>query len=194
MLANVLAVLAAFQAGGQTPPGPPPGMPGPAAGMPALPPGVPLPPADELPLSAATEWAEAAIAACKANGYNVTASYMNTEFNTKLVMRADAAMERTVEVARRKAYTVIKTGMTSGQYGISVGFKPGMRPTMVPGQPWGLPPGPNADQNMIVLAGGLPVKVRGKIIGAVSISGAPGGEKDEACAEAGLAKIADKLR
>lgn len=182
-----LAVLAAIQADGQTTPGTPPG-------MPAQPPGVPMPPADELPLSVATEWAEAAIAACKANGYNVTATYMNSEFNTKLVMRADATIPMTVEVGRRKAYTVIKSGMTSGQYGVSVGFQPGMRPTIVPGQPMGLPPGPNVDQNMIVLGGGLPVKVHGKIIGAVSISGAPGGEKDEACAEAGLAKIADKLK
>jgi uncharacterized protein GlcG (DUF336 family) len=182
-----LAVLAAIQADGQTTPGTPPG-------MPAQPPGVPMPPADELPLSVATEWAEAAIAACKANGYNVTATYMNSEFNTKLVMRADATIPMTVEVGRRKAYTVIKSGMTSGQYGVSVGFQPGMRPTIVPGQPMGLPPGPNVDQNMIVLGGGLPVKAHGKIIGAVSISGAPGGEKDEACAEAGLAKIADKLK
>jgi uncharacterized protein GlcG (DUF336 family) len=47
---------------------------------------------------------------------------------------------------------------------------------------------------MIVVAGGLPIKVNGKVVGAVSASGAPGGEKDAACVQAGLAAIAGKLR
>lgn len=176
-----LAALASLQAYGQAPPASPPSPP-------------PAPPADELPLAVATEWAQATIAACTASGYNVTAMYMNTELTPKLVMRADGARAMTVEVARRKAYTVIKTGMSSGDFGASVAPPAGTQaPPPAPGQPVAMPPGPNADPNMIVWAGGLPVKAGGKLVGAVSVSGAPGGDKDAACAEAGLAKIAGKL-
>ncbi|MEI9965807.1 MAG: heme-binding protein [Caulobacteraceae bacterium] len=51
-----------------------------------------------------------------------------------------------------------------------------------------------ADQTLITWAGGLPLSVDGQVIGAVGVSGAPGGEKDEACATAGLAKVAGRLR
>ena len=42
--------------------------------------------------------------------------------------------------------------------------------------------------------GGVPIKVGNEVIGAVGVSGAPGGEKDEACANAGIAKVADSLK
>ena len=43
-------------------------------------------------------------------------------------------------------------------------------------------------------AGGLPIKVGEDVIGAVGVSGSPGGDKDEACAKAGLDKVADQLK
>jgi uncharacterized protein GlcG (DUF336 family) len=42
--------------------------------------------------------------------------------------------------------------------------------------------------------GALPIKIGEEVIGAVGVSGAPGGDKDEACAKAGLDKIADQLK
>jgi uncharacterized protein GlcG (DUF336 family) len=46
---------------------------------------------------------------------------------------------------------------------------------------------------MVTALGGVPIKVGNETIGAIGISGAPGGDKDEACANAGLAKISDRL-
>jgi uncharacterized protein GlcG (DUF336 family) len=46
---------------------------------------------------------------------------------------------------------------------------------------------------MVTALGGVPIKVGNETIGAFGISGAPGGDKDEACANAGLAKISDRL-
>ena len=51
-----------------------------------------------------------------------------------------------------------------------------------------------ADTKLFARAGGLPVMAGGKMIGAIGVGGAPGGDKDEACAKAGLAKIADRLK
>jgi uncharacterized protein GlcG (DUF336 family) len=65
-----------------------------------------------------------------------------------------------------------------------------------PAQP--LPPGQAAPPATIPgtmnVAGGVPIKFGDVTIGAVGVSGAPGGDKDAACANAGIAKIADKLK
>jgi uncharacterized protein GlcG (DUF336 family) len=154
----------------------------------------PPPAADELPVATAMEFAQAAVAACEANTYKVTALVMGTDYSIKVLLRADGARGMTADIARRKAYTVLKTGKSSGDYGASVAPPAGTPAAQpAPGALPGLPPGPNVDQNLIVWAGGLPVKVGGKLVGAVSVSGAPGGDKDAACVEAGLAKIAAKL-
>jgi uncharacterized protein GlcG (DUF336 family) len=47
---------------------------------------------------------------------------------------------------------------------------------------------------IIAAQGALPIKIGDEVIGAVGVSGAPGGEKDEACCKAGLDKVADQLK
>ena len=136
-----------------------------------------------LPLDQAITVAQAAIAQCKANGYNVTVMVMDPDYATRLVLRSDAAAARTVEIARRKAYTVIKMRMSSGEFGKSV---PAPKTPPTPGT---MPPGVNGDDNLITFAGGKQIIVGGEVVGALSVSGAPGGDKDEACADAGLAKL-----
>jgi uncharacterized protein GlcG (DUF336 family) len=49
-------------------------------------------------------------------------------------------------------------------------------------------------EGTIDMGGGLPILVGREVIGAVAVSGAPGWEMDEACAKAGLARVADKLK
>jgi len=142
-----------------------------------------------LTLDLAVEAGQAAIAACKANGYDVTVTIVEPDLTTRLVLRADGARDFTVTAGYRKAYTVIKTGMSSGDFGKTV-------PAPPPGTavPKGLPGPVNGDANLITWAGGLPIVAGGAVIGAMSASGAPGGEKDEACVKAGLAKISDRLK
>jgi uncharacterized protein GlcG (DUF336 family) len=48
--------------------------------------------------------------------------------------------------------------------------------------------------NIIASPGALPIKVDEDVIGAAGASGAPGGDKDEACIKAGLDKVADQLK
>jgi uncharacterized protein GlcG (DUF336 family) len=139
-----------------------------------------------LPLASAIEIAQAALASCKASGYNVTVMIMDQDYATRLVLRSDAAGARTVEIARRKAYTVIKMGMSSGDFGKSV--PPAPAPAQ-PRPPGSMPPGVNGDDNLITFAGGKQLKLGDELVGAISVSGAPGGDKDEACVDAGLAKL-----
>ena len=48
--------------------------------------------------------------------------------------------------------------------------------------------------NITTARGALPIKIGEEVIGAVGVSGAPGGEKDEACVQVGIAKVADQLK
>ena len=111
----------------------------------------------------------------------------------KLVLRADGARGSTADTGRRKAYTALITGMSSGDYGASVGYPAGKPTPQLPGKPIGLPPGVT-DENLIVAEGGLPLKnAQGKIIGAISVSGALE-RKDGLCAQAALDKVAPLLK
>jgi uncharacterized protein GlcG (DUF336 family) len=98
----------------------------------------------------------------------------------KALLRDDGARPATVEVARMKAYPgILNAGTPSGP-------------------PANLPPGQPAPPPVIPgtmnAGGGVPIKVGDELIGVVAVSGAPGGDKDAACASAGIAKVADKLK
>jgi uncharacterized protein GlcG (DUF336 family) len=136
-----------------------------------------------IPIERAMAAAEAAINACKAQGYAITVTILEPDLSTRIVIRADGAPAETVGFGYRKAYTVIKSGLTSGDYGKTV-------PASSKGPSSGPPGSVIGDPNLITWAGGLPIKSGGTIIGSMSASGAPGGEKDEACVEAGLLKLA----
>lgn len=142
----------------------------------------------DVPLAKAMAAAESAIAACKAQSYHVTVVVLDSNLTTRLILRSDDAPDNTIEIARRKAYTVIKVGMSSGDFGRTVvaSLRVGGSPTA---GAIGLPGAVNGDPNLTTWAGGLPIKLRNKIIGSISVSGAADGERDEACAKAGLAKI-----
>ena len=47
--------------------------------------------------------------------------------------------------------------------------------------------------HVVVVAGGLLIEAQGSILGAIGVSGAPGGDADDACAKAGIAAIRDKI-
>ena len=51
----------------------------------------------------------------------------------------------------------------------------------------------NQVDGILVLAGGLPIRAAGFLVGAVGVSGAPGGERDEVCAQKALESVAERL-
>jgi uncharacterized protein GlcG (DUF336 family) len=130
-------------------------------------------------LELAQTMAQEAVTTCRANGYKVTALVVDGLNMPKALLRDDGAAASTTEIAKMKAYSTLMFNRPSG-----------------PAQP--LPPGtvapPPTVSGTINAQGGLPIKAGDVTIGAIAVSGAPGGDKDAVCAGAALAKVADKLK
>ena len=129
-------------------------------------------------LEAANDIARMSIDACREQGYQVSAVVVDKHGNLRSAMRDDLAARQTLEIAERKANMVIMSGIASGA------FREARRDIQQE---------LNHIDGLIVMEGGLPIQLAGSIIGAVGVSGAPGGDKDEACAAVALEKIADRL-
>ena len=138
-----------------------------------------LPTQKMLTIDVAQTIAQEAMTKCRADGYKVTVTVVDSANNLKAFLRDDGAAMATVEIGRMKNNSVMAFGRPSGP--------PANLPAGAPVPPPILPGTINA-------MGGLPIKVGDQLIGAVSVSGAPGGDKDAACANAGLAKVADRLK
>jgi uncharacterized protein GlcG (DUF336 family) len=149
-------------------------------GVQAQPP-APAPAAKPFALTLALEAAQAALASCQAAGAPAVVEVMDTAFNPKVILAADGSRANLIEFARRKAYTVIKKGVSSGEFGASVGP-----------QGRGAPP-IEGDANLITFAGALPIRIGDELVAAISVSGPKGAAADEECAKAGLDKIRDRL-
>jgi uncharacterized protein GlcG (DUF336 family) len=138
-----------------------------------------LPTSKVLTLDVAQTIAQEAMAKCRADGYKVTVLVVDGLNAPKVLLRDDGATAATTEVAKMKATATMLYNRPSG-----------------PPQP--LPPGtaapPATIPGTINAQGGVPIKIGDATIGAVAVSGAPGGDKDAACANAALAKAADKLK
>jgi uncharacterized protein GlcG (DUF336 family) len=134
----------------------------------------------DLSLAMATTIALTAIETCKANGYNVSAHVLGREGQVIVGMRNESAGIATWENSMKKAYTARTFRRSSGEFAAGVKGNPSAGALFL--------------TNIVPAQGALPIKVGDDVIGAVGISGAPGGEKDEACAKAGIDKVAADLK
>ena len=133
-----------------------------------------------IPAAMAMTIAQTAIDTCKANGFAVSVTIVGRVGEIIVQVRGDGAGPHTVENSFRKAYTSRTFRVSSGEWTKNLANNPTR--------------GPQFLTNVIALQGALPVKVGDDTIGAVGVSGAPGGEKDEVCVQAGLDKVADQLK
>ena len=131
-----------------------------------------------LSLTAAMELATAALEHCRKDGYKVTITVLNRHARPAVILSDDGANPHTAENGLRKAYTAFTTRSPSVEMGKRTGA-------------------PLAGflllDRITAQEGGLPIFAGKELVGAVGISGAPGGEKDTACAQAGIDKIAKGL-
>jgi uncharacterized protein GlcG (DUF336 family) len=122
----------------------------------------------------------AAMDQCIKDGYRVSVAVVDRAGQMVAFLRGDDTAPHTAELARRKAYTARTFRRPSLEWA-----KRSEEPAFA---------GQRSLADVIPLGGGLPINVGNDTIGAVGVSGAPGQEKDEACARAGLAKVADQLK
>jgi uncharacterized protein GlcG (DUF336 family) len=123
------------------------------------------------------------VAACDAKAYKVSALMVDYHGSTIALLSADGASYKTADLAGAKAATVMKYKVASGEIQKRANTDQALVAELTADPKIG-----SAHQ------GGLPIMVAGQLIGAIAVSGATGGENDEACAQAGLDKIASRLR
>jgi uncharacterized protein GlcG (DUF336 family) len=133
----------------------------------------------ELSVDAAISVAQGALDKCHADGYHVSLTVLDGSGLIKVQVRGDVTGPHTLENSRRKAYTALTFKRTSAETAKAWASSPTPPPVI---------------EGTVGAAGGVPIKAGSDVIGAIGVSGAPGGEKDEACASAGIAKIADLLK
>jgi uncharacterized protein GlcG (DUF336 family) len=134
----------------------------------------------DLTSSIAITIAQTAIETCKANGYAVSVTVVGRNGEIILQVRGDNTGPHTIENSFRKAYTARTFRAPSGALVDRLKADPTLGLIHL--------------TNVIANQGALPIKVGDEVIGAAGASGAPGGEKDEACVKAGLDKVADQLK
>jgi uncharacterized protein GlcG (DUF336 family) len=134
----------------------------------------------DLSLAAALTIATTAADLCKSQGYRVSVTVVGRNGEVILQMRGDDAPPHTMENSFRKAYSARTFRVPSGELVKRVKDNPTAPFVYL--------------SNVVAAQGALPVKVGDDVIGAVGVSGAPGGDKDEVCAKAGIDKAADTLK
>jgi uncharacterized protein GlcG (DUF336 family) len=134
----------------------------------------------DISTAMAMTMAETAIATCKTNGYAVSANVVGRNGEVIVAMRGDNTGPHTLENSMKKAYTARAQRRSSGDFGDSIkdNFTAGALHLT----------------NITSARGALPIKIGEETIGAIGVSGAPGGEKDEVCSKAGIDKVADQLK
>jgi uncharacterized protein GlcG (DUF336 family) len=134
----------------------------------------------DLSLAAALTIATTAADLCRSQGYTVSVTVVGRNGEVILQMRGDNAPPHTVENSFRKAYSARTFRVPSGELVQRVKDNPTAPFVHL--------------SNVVAAQGALPIKAGDDVIGAVGVSGAPGGEKDEVCAKAGIDKAADTLK
>ena len=131
-----------------------------------------------LSLDLARTIADAALEACRKEGYQVSVVVSDRSGEPLVVMRDIYSNRYFTQLALGKTNAVVMANTTSAELLRN-------RPDMVNEL--------NLLDGVMVLAGGVPVQAAGSLVGAVGVSGAPGGDLDEACAQAGVEAVQEAL-
>jgi uncharacterized protein GlcG (DUF336 family) len=122
-----------------------------------------------------------AVSACKAKGFDVTATVVNSEGQLVAVLRGDGAAPHTLDSSRQKAYTaasfspIVKVDRTSKIAERLLSNQTSSQLAFLP--------------NVLLVGGGISIRSNEQVIGAIGVGGAPGGDLDEVCADVGLRQL-----
>ena len=128
----------------------------------------------------ALELARAALADCRTRGYQVAVAVVDRFGVTQVMLRDRFAGPHTPTTAAGKAWTAVTFRTNTAE--LNALSQPGSQQAGLRNLP-----------GVVIIGGGVMVESGGSLVGAVGVSGAPGGDADEACAKAGIEAIRDKL-
>jgi uncharacterized protein GlcG (DUF336 family) len=136
-----------------------------------------LPKESVLPLSLANRAVQAAVEACRKDGYRVSVSVVDRAGILRALGRADGAGPHTVDSSRKKAYTAASVRRPTTELAELINKMPALQALR------------DMNDNILMLGGGLPIDIGGEVVGGIGVGGAPGAHLDDACAQAGLDAI-----
>jgi uncharacterized protein GlcG (DUF336 family) len=133
-----------------------------------------------LTTAAAQQAAQAALARCQKDGYTVAVAVVDRGGAPLAVLRDNLAGAHTTQTAVNKAATAVSFRTdTTELAAMSQAGKPQSGIRQLP--------------NVVAVGGGLVIRAKGLLVGGIGVSGAPGGDADEACAKAGAAAINEAI-
>ncbi|MGQ0694166.1 MAG: GlcG/HbpS family heme-binding protein [Nitrospiraceae bacterium] len=136
-----------------------------------------LPKESALPLGAANKAIQAALEACKKDGYRVSVSVVDRAGILRAMGRADGAGPHTVDSSRKKAYTAASVRRPTTELADLITKVPTLQALR------------DMNDNILMLGGGLPIEIGGDVVGGIGVGGAPGAHLDDSCAQEGLDAI-----
>jgi uncharacterized protein GlcG (DUF336 family) len=142
-----------------------------------------------LSLDMAMSMARGSLEKCRSLNYKCAITVLDATGRTIIAFQDDGANLHRFDIAHKKAYTALVYRRPSREVVEGWAKKTGEG---IPLQEGTMPNPPV--EGTIDMGGGLPIMVGKEVIGAIAVSGAPGWPLDEACARAGLDKVADKLK
>jgi uncharacterized protein GlcG (DUF336 family) len=137
-------------------------------------------PYTSLTTAAALKAAQSALARCDKDGFTAAVAVVDRGGHTLVLLRNGLAGAHTVRTAIDKAWTALSFRTDTTELAAS----------SQAGRPQS---GIRELPNVVAVGGGLMIRAKGALVGAIGVSGAPGGDADDVCAKAGIAAISDDL-
>ena len=133
-----------------------------------------------LTTAAALQAAQAALARCDKDGFTVTVAVVDRGGTPLAVLRNGLAGPHTIDTAINKAWSALSFRTDTTE----------LASMTQPGRPNS---GIRSLPNVVAVGGGFMIRAKGSLVGAIGVSGAPGGDADDVCAKAGIAAISDAM-
>lgn len=124
--------------------------------------------------------AQAALGECRRAGHQVSVALVDRSGLVQVVLRDRFAGAHSPDAAINKAWTAVSFRTNTTE--LEKATRPGSPSAGVRHWP-----------NVAVVGGGMKIEAGGSILAGIGVSGAPGGDADDACASAGIKAIADNL-
>jgi len=124
--------------------------------------------------------AQAALKKCRDDGYQVAVAVVDRSGITQVMLRDRYAGAHTPRMAADKAWTAVS--FRTNTHDLEGVTRPGMPQSGIRQRP-----------RVAAVAGGLMIEGGGTLLGGIGVSGAPGGDRDDVCAKAGIAAIEDSI-